>query len=49
MGKLSKAQARKRLDEARQKVFLVAVSGHITLEQANKAIKPISMMIDRLK
>jgi len=49
MAKMTKAAARKRLEEARQKIFAVMVSGHISLEAANKAIKPISMMMGRLK
>ena len=49
MAKLTKSQARKRLEEARSKVFLVLVNSYITVDQANKAIKPLSMMIDRLK
>jgi hypothetical protein len=49
MVKLTKAQARKRLKEARDKVFLVMVSGHITMDQANKIIKPLSMLMDSAK
>jgi hypothetical protein len=46
VAKLTKAQARKRLKEARDKVFLVMVSGHITMDQANKIIKPLSILMN---
>jgi len=49
MANITKAAARKRLKEARDKIFLVMVSGYITIDQANKAIKPISQMIDSAK
>lgn len=49
MANLTKAQARKRLKEARDKVFLVMLSGHITIDQANKIIKPLSALMDSAK
>jgi len=49
LANLTKAQARKRLKEARDKVFLVMVNGYITIDQANKIIKPLSMLIDSNK
>lgn len=49
MANLTKSQARKRLKEARDKVFLVMINGYITLDQANKIIKPLSMQIDSSK
>ena len=49
MAKMTKTQARKRLKEARDKIFLVMVGGYITIDQANKAIKPLSGMIDSAK
>jgi len=47
--KFTKSMARRRLDEARQKVFLVMVAGYITIEQANKIIAPLSRLIDSPK
>lgn len=49
LAKLTKSQARKRLKEARDKVFLVMVNSYITVDQANKIIKPLSMLIDSAK
>jgi len=46
---LSKSQARKRLKEARDKVFLVLISGHISIDQANKIIKPLSALMESAK
>ena len=49
MANMTKATARKRLKEARAKVFHVLFAGHITIDQANKIIKPLSMLIDSAK
>jgi len=49
MTKMTKSQARKRLKEARDKVFFVMINGLITIVQANKIIKPLSMLMDSAK
>ena len=49
MAKMTKAQARKRLQEAQNKVMMCIMSGHITLEQANKVAAPLHRLIERLK
>lgn len=48
MAKMTKRQAAKRLDEARKKVFACIVMGHISMDEGNKAIKPLSQMINKL-
>ena len=49
MAKFTKRTAIKRQEEARKKIFTCIVTGHITIDQGNKAIKPLSAMIVRLK
>ena len=49
MAKLTKAGAKRRLEEARSKVFAVCVAGHLTIDQANKVLKPLEGIINRMK
>lgn len=49
VAKLTKAQARKRLQEAKAKVIACAGSGHITLESAAKVCTSLDSLIRRMK
>lgn len=49
MVKLSKAQARKRLKEAVNKISKVAASGKITFATADKLVDSLNRQIKRLK
>ena len=49
MTRLTKAQARKRLEEAKSKVILCAGSGHITLEAAAKVCSSLDQLLRRMK
>jgi len=49
LAKLTKAGAKRRLEEARSKVFAVCVAGHLTVDQANKVLKPLEGLINRMK
>lgn len=48
MSKMSKAAARKRLDEARIKILKVMVAGHITAATATKLSSSILGAMDRI-
>jgi len=49
VAKLTKAQAKRRLMEAKSKVIACASSSHITLEAAAKVCKDLDRLIARLK
>jgi len=49
VAKLTKAQAKKRMEEARSKVYLVVSSGHITIDRASKLINMIDATIRTLE
>lgn len=49
MPKMTKAQARRRLEEARKKVNLVYLEGYISMTQLKAIVEPLGKALVRLK
>jgi|MDSW01.3.fsa_nt_gb hypothetical protein len=48
MGKMTKAQAKKRIDECRKKVVKCLGSGHISMTEAASALRPLDSIFKKL-
>ncbi len=49
MAKMSKAVAKRRLEEARKKVNFVYLEGHISMNQLKAIVEPLGKAIIKLK